>query len=436
MNADPQTIIDIYNIFLPFQPLPPGNPLYVNCEELRGDSNIKQQLGRKIIRANTPTCQLYTGHTGSGKSTELLRLKKHLEDKKCFVVYFSADEEDIDSEDTQYSDILLACTRHLLQDVKQTNPDPILHWLRDRWEGLKEIGLTKVELGNLGIEAAITTFGKITANLRTEPTQRAKIRQLVQPHTTTLIKALNEFIDNAKNDSPIGKTKLVIIVDSLEKITPTIQEDHRTNHEHIFIDRSQQLQGLDCHVIYTVPISLRYSNRATDLFDRYGDIPVLPVIKIKDLNSDVPSEAGLNKLKEILNKRVVNVQENLSLETEVFENEDTLNRLCAMSGGHVRHLIQLVQEALNKIDELPITAKATQGSIGVLKNIYCIAIREEQWSILREVARTKKIFNSDKYQDLLLNRSLLEYVTLNQQGETEIWHDVHPVVKELPDFNR
>ena len=436
MNADPQTIIDIYNIFLPFQPLPPGNPLYVNCEELRGDSNIKQQLGRKIIRANTPTCQLYTGHTGSGKSTELLRLKKHLEDKKCFVVYFSADEEDIDSEDTQYSDILLACTRHLLQDVKQTNPDPILHWLRDRWEGLKELGLTKVELENLGIEAAITTFGKITANLRTEPTQRAKIRQLVQPHTTTLIKALNEFIDNSKNDLPIGKTKLVIIVDSLEKITPTIQEDHRTNHEHIFIDRSQQLQGLDCHVIYTVPISLRYSNRATDLFDRYGDIPVLPVIKIKDLNSDVPSEAGLNKLKEILNKRVENVKENLSLETEVFENEDTLNRLCAMSGGHVRHLIQLVQEALNKIDELPITAKATQGSIGVLKNIYSIAIREEQWTILREVARTKKIFNSNKYQDLLLNRSLLEYVTLNQQGETEIWHDVHPVVKELPDFNR
>ena len=436
MNDNPQLIVDIYNIFLPSEPLPPGDPLYVNCEELRGDSNIKQQLGRKIVRAKTSTCQLYTGHTGSGKSTELLRLKKYLEDNKCFVVYFSADEEDIDSEDTQYSDILLACTRHLLQDVKQTNPDPILHWLRDRWEGLKELGLTKVELEKLGIEAAIATFGKITANLRTEPTQRAKIRQLVQPYTTTLIEALNKFINDAKNHLPLEKTKLVIIVDSLEKVTPTIQEDNRTNHEHIFIDRSNQLQGLNCHVIYTVPISLRYSDRAPDLFDRYGDIPVLPVIKIKELNSDIPSEAGLNKLEEILGKRVAKVNQDLSIATEVFEDRETLDRLCAMSGGHVRHLIQLMQEALNEIDELPITVKAVRRAIGVLKSIYRIAIREEQWSLLREVAANNKILNSDKYRDLLLNRSLLEYITIDEEGEEKIWHDVHPVVKELSEFIR
>lgn len=295
--------------------------------------------------------------------------------------------------------------------------------------------MTKVELENLGIQAAIATFGKITANLRTEPSQRAKIRQLVQPHTPTLIKALNEFIDDAKNHLPLEKTKLVIIVDSLEKVTPTIQEDNRSNHEHIFIDRSSQLQGLNCHVIYTVPISLRYSDRAPDLFDRYGDIPVLPVIRIKELNSDVPSEAGLSKLKDILTKRVKSVDQDLCLETEVFEKKETLDRLCAVSGGHVRHLIQLMQEALNEIDELPITSKAVRRAVGVLKSIYRIAIREEQWSLLREVAANNKILNSDKYQNLLLNRSLLEYVTVDETGETEIWHDVHPLVKELPEFS-
>lgn len=124
----------------------------------------------------------------------------------------------------------------------------------------------------------------------------------------------------------------------------------------------------------------------------------------------------------------------MSLETKVFENRDILDRLCAMSGGHVRHLIQLMQEALNEIDELPITAKAVRRSIGVLKSIYRIAIREEQWSLLREVAANNKILNSDKYRDLLLNRSLLEYITIDERGESEIWHDVHPVVKELPEF--
>ncbi|WP_353736013.1 MULTISPECIES: hypothetical protein [unclassified Okeania] len=46
------------------------------------------------------TCQLYAGHRGAGKSTELLRLKQYLESQKIFVVYFAADEQDIDAEDT------------------------------------------------------------------------------------------------------------------------------------------------------------------------------------------------------------------------------------------------------------------------------------------------------------------------------------------------
>ncbi len=182
MNADPKLIGKIYNAFDPFEPLQPGDPAYVECGKVRGDSNIKQDLGKKIVLADSATCQLYAGHRGAGKSTELLRLQKYLANNQCFVVYFSADKEDIDSEDAQYTDILLACTRHLLQDLRDSNPDPILHWLRDRWKDLQELALTTVQLDGLSVEAAITTFAKITANLRAVPTQRAKIRKLVDPH--------------------------------------------------------------------------------------------------------------------------------------------------------------------------------------------------------------------------------------------------------------
>ena len=34
-------------------------------------------------------------------------------------MYFAADREDVDAEDTQYTDILLACTRHLLVGLQQ-----------------------------------------------------------------------------------------------------------------------------------------------------------------------------------------------------------------------------------------------------------------------------------------------------------------------------
>jgi hypothetical protein len=76
----------IYNAFKP-NPLPAGSPLYVNCEAVRGNNNVLIALGSPIRRSNTPTCQLYTGHRGGGKSTELLRLKQDLEQKDCVVVY-------------------------------------------------------------------------------------------------------------------------------------------------------------------------------------------------------------------------------------------------------------------------------------------------------------------------------------------------------------
>lgn len=435
MNLDPKLIDKIYNAFDPFEPLLPGDPAYVECEEVRGDSNIEKDLGRKIVRykGNGHLCQLYGGHRGGGKSTELLRLKKYLEDNNCFVVYFSADKEDIDSEDAQYTDILLACTRHLLEDLRDNNPDPILHWLRDRWKDLKELALTTAEFDNLKIETAITTFAKITANLRAVPSQRAKIRKLVDPHTTTLLKALNEFIDEAQNQLPLGKTKLVIITDSLDRITPTIQEDRRTNHDHIFIDRTEQLKGLDCHVVYTVPISLLYSSRANDLFDNYGDTTILPMIMVQkpDGNSYQP---GLDKLKEIISQRIKKINSNLNLETDIFEKKAILERLCLMSGGHVRQLMQLIQESINNIDNLPITGKASQRSITKLRDVYRRTIEESQWSILVEVNKSKELKNSDQYRDLLFNRCLLEYKYVDEQGGLTDWCDVHPLIRDIPKF--
>ena len=135
-----ELITNIYNAFNPFQPLKPGNPAYVNCSQVRGEENIFREVGRKIIRSNQRTCQLYTGHRGVGKSTELLRLKDHLEKKGCFVVYFGATEGDIDEQDAQYTDILLACTRHILEELKDyASPQPLLNWLKGRWQELKEL---------------------------------------------------------------------------------------------------------------------------------------------------------------------------------------------------------------------------------------------------------------------------------------------------------
>jgi hypothetical protein len=40
-------------------------------------------------------------------------------------VYFAAEEKDIEPENTQYTDILLACTKHLIEAVKEANSDAL-----------------------------------------------------------------------------------------------------------------------------------------------------------------------------------------------------------------------------------------------------------------------------------------------------------------------
>jgi len=287
----------IYNNFDP-KPLPAGHPAYVDFRALRGDEDVVEELGRTVRRSRELTYQLYSGYRGSGKTTELLRLKKDLEDRKHIVVYFAADEEDLSVQDAQYTDVLLACTRHLLRLLTQANPDPILNWLKGRLRDLKDVMLTEVRIEDINLEIGLQEFAKITSAVRTDPNQRRKIREKLDPHTETLIQALNAFIRDGSRSLP-SHTKVLVIADNLDRIVPVIRENGRSNHEEIFLDRHEQLKALNCHIIYTVPISLIYSRWSTELKDNYGIPLVLPSIMIHQKDNS-PSQPGLAMLLELI----------------------------------------------------------------------------------------------------------------------------------------
>jgi hypothetical protein len=424
----------LYNAFDPFRPLPAGDPNYVDCREVRGDGDILEDLGIRLQRSDQKTCQLYSGHRGAGKSTELLRLKQSLEEQKFYVVYFAADEEDIESEDAQYTDILLACTRHLLEDLqKSADTGPLRNWLKSRWQELKDLALTEISFEGLSVEGQISQFAKLTANLRAEPTQRRKIRDKVNPHTVTLIAVLNEFLAEAKKKLPNGCTQLAVIADNLDRIAPIIQDNGQTNHDEIFVDRSEQLKALDCHLIYTVPISMLYSNRGTDLRDIYSDTQVLPMVMVRTQTGDV-YPPGLDKIKEVICRRVKQVAPELSFDTQVFDSPETLEQLCLMSGGHVRNLLLLTQDAIGRTADLPISKRAVQRAITQARDTYRRTVENDQWCLLAEVSRSKRVVNDDKYRSLLFNRCLLEYRYLDDEGEVQRWCDVHPLIKGIQEY--
>jgi AAA ATPase domain len=426
-------IVRIYNSFDPSLPLPAGDPKYVDYREVRGDEDIENDLGKRIRNSDKSTCQLYTGHRGSGKSTELRRLQKSLEDHGFFVVYFEADEEDIDPQNVEYIDILLACTRRFLKDIRSANPTPIQNWLRDRWNELKDLAQMEVSLDTFTLEQSLSVFTKLTASIRAEPTQRAKIRDKVNPHTTTLLQALNEFIMDARKKLPNDKTKLAMIVDNLDRIPIDFRDNGRSNHEEIFLDRSEQLRGLDCHVVYTVPIALVYSRWANEVQTIYGKTQVLPMVMVQKQDRTVHRE-GLEKLREAIQLRVQPHFPNRDLNTEVFDSHETVERLCSACGGHVRELMQMMQDSLNRTDQLPIKAQDVQRAITELREVYQRTVEEPEWARLALVAKDRGIPNNNEYRSLLQRRCILEYRCLDQDGEILTWYDVHPLIHKLQKF--
>jgi predicted ATP-binding protein involved in virulence len=421
---------EIYNAFNP-APLPANSELYVDCKAVRGGSDVLVELGKTIRFSDRPTCQLYTGHRGGGKSTELLRLKQDLEQKGCTVVYFSAEDEDVNPEDVEYTDILLACTRHLLEQVNVADPKPVLSWLRERGQVSKDLLLTDISLEDSKAEVGIKEFAKITSSIRTQPIRRTKLRELLNPYTEKLVDALNAFIADAKLKLPQSKRRVVMIVDGLEKAVPVTKDGWRTNYDEIFFDRAEQLKGFDFDVIYTVPISLVLSSRVSDLMEIYNYPNVLPTL-MTETRQNEPNSAAIEILKSIVWARVWSIEslKTLSQETEIFDSPETFQRLCLMSGGHLRNLLLLMQTAIkyNEDENLPIRARSLSQAVRQLRKTYRDTVNEDQWNLLAAVYRSKQIPNDEAHQSLLFTRCVLEY------RDEEVWYDVHPVLRDTPEL--
>jgi energy-coupling factor transporter ATP-binding protein EcfA2 len=113
-----RTLRDVFNTANP-APLASDDPRYVDCTSVRGNEDVVEQLFRRVTWSDqSHTAQLFTGHRGCGKSTELLRLKQRLEAADYTVIYFEADEV-IDVEDVVYSDILVALARQVYEGFEQ-----------------------------------------------------------------------------------------------------------------------------------------------------------------------------------------------------------------------------------------------------------------------------------------------------------------------------
>jgi len=261
----------VYRVFDPEPLQADQEDLYVNLDSVRGQADVVGRLAKRIRLSKERTCQLLAGHHGSGKSTELKRLQRELEngDKRFFVVFCEAKSE-LDLNDVDFPEVLVAIVYQLARQLRERLGIELKPgYFKDRWERLKELLGTEVSFEGLELDAGMV---KIAAAIKSSPDARAKVRRAMEPDTGNLLHAANDVIGKATQEL-IKKEfhGLVILVDDLDKI---VLRPHSvaecSTAEYLFIHRHAQLSAFECHTVYSMPLALAYSVQEQKIANLYG----------------------------------------------------------------------------------------------------------------------------------------------------------------------
>ncbi len=415
----------IYKIFDPAEPVPADEPdLYVELDEVRGREIVVQRLKENIDLSTSFTCQALTGHKGSGKSTELLRLKSQLEKEGYFVVYCET-RHDIDDNDVDFLEVLISIIRQLAVQVKDGAKISLKSgYFKDRWERLKKLALTEIDFSSLDLAAGLA---KIRTVLKSSPDVRKEIRKALEPDSGNWISAANDVIGEAILElKKKGKKGLVIIADDLDKmITRPFGETGRTTSEYLFINRHQQLAGFKCHMVYTMPLALVYSYCGPTITKLYGGhVPVVPMTRIRNRPGKAEGifERGYSKMRDMIDRRLTKANARFD---DVFQDTNVRDELIRISGGQPSDLMIYIRGAMIR-GGLPIEREAVDLTAQEAARTYVRQHRLEYEPILKDV-HEKGVFqrtdDSERFiRELLDSRAILQYLN---GGE---WYALNPVI--------
>ena len=399
---------------------------YIDFSSVRG-GDIVSELGRTIVRLspNEPTSQLFTGHIGCGKSTELFRLKGGLEQQNFHVVYFESDR-DLEMADVDISDILLMIAHQVTESMESVGIRLRPTYLEKLFKNLLETLRSPIEISDLSFSVGVAA---ITARAKESPEMRSQLRQYLEPRTKSIIDAINDEILAVATEElkAQGKAGLVVVVDNLDRIDPIRRADGRSQSEYLFVDRGEQLKRLNCHVVYTIPLALIFSDDLPRMANRFGTAPKLLSMVPVATRVGEPYARGRQLLQKMVMARAypeLTERDRWQQVNTIFDTPDTLNRLVAASGGHMRNLMRLLYGCLQKGDP-PITKAVLDAVIRDERDALTALIDATEWRLLFEAISGGDSEGNADYNPLL--RSLFLYEYRDDEGR---WFGLNPILTE------
>ncbi|WP_170319568.1 hypothetical protein [Polyangium spumosum] len=407
-------------------PLASDDPRYADLSEGRGDK-AAEMLATKLLacKEGQYVHAAFVSHRGAGKTTEIQRIAKHVE-QRFHMVYLEATVEmdpiQIESEDLLFN-IALAVEVEMRRLGKPLDADllgRVETWFAEAVKTTKWAQGYSAEVA-AGVEGKVevpflgSLFAQAKALLKHESEYRTEVKQVLKRYPGTLLQSVNDMLDAA--NAAIAPRSLLLVVDNLDRYTPTIIDE-------LLVLGADRIRSLRCNLVVTPPISLLLKPRSAQLDDRYVCFDLFTV-RLRARTAEVYDERafdgpGRDLLEQALGKRI-----DLDL---MMPSKAVRDRLIAASGGGIRELLDLVSMAALYANGEAIVEADVERAIARRKQ----RIRDQinvngWWPALRYIAETKQLSADENSLSVLFHRLAFKY---NGEG----WYDVHPLVAELPEF--
>lgn len=405
---------------------------YVETDPARGGNDVARLI--KQLKENHSSSEyikaVFSGHTGSGKSTELARVKQELEDDYYIDTARIGERYSLPSID--YRQVVFFCVTRLMEIAAEKNVSLTGDEIENisSWFDEKKVEETKEEGRRVGIEIGgevgllQALFAKFSGKLYSGGDTKEKVSKHIEERLDQL--RLNMLtIVNAINKK-IAPKKLLLILEDLDKL-----EDRDQAHK-IFIGHSRQLLDIPCSIIFTFPIVLWYDTGMYSYPIRY----ILPMIPV----SEAPAGSGLsdrdrkNKAEEGRKILTQIVYQRIDANVGLIEPE-ALSHMINKSGGLIRDLFYLLREAALGAEisaRDTITLPDAADAVRRLRSEYANRISPSDNITINDIESTlgntsawpqRNPQQTEAFKRLLQTLCILEY-----NGDR--WFNLHPLIRD------
>ncbi|HUG23661.1 hypothetical protein [Piscinibacter sp.] len=406
--------------------LEPGDPVYVAQVNQDGADAIEEIATEIDWQQGGGVC-LFTGQRGTGKSTELKRLKKRLETLGAVVFYADLAEFMLLTKEVEISDFLISIAGAMSEQVLQRygkSPGDVGYW--DRFRAFLE---TKVELKEV---TAKLGAADIKAALKSDPDFKRQVQEAARGHVAQLVQDAHGFLAESVNfvrqQAGDKDRKVVLLVDSVERIRGVGSEAMAVYESvrNLFFGHAEHLRVPLLHIVYTIPpyLSVLAAGAGTLMGGAVARRLVSTHI-FKDRSRDGDPQ-GLAVLRQVIAARYPTWDKLFTAEA--------LDKLAMSSGGDLREFFRLIRLCLPAVrddSQLPLSIGAVRPAENAARN-EMLPIPADHLAWLRRITKTHDTC-LEKDADLpVLAHSLDNRLVLNYRNGSD-WYDVHPLLRDVVD---